>query len=244
MRAVQLTIRDRALAETQDHWLQIDPFAPYNAYEAWLRLMIAMVQRFRSESIAAAQVSYNEMRRQLTDEVGGVVLPHGEFELTAKMVASLIATGPGRMRQLIALGYSPDQAHKNALVQLSGVVTKQTMDAGRDAVMEAMRDDSEAIGYARVARPKACAFCRMLAGRGAVYTKKSVEKVIGSKRNGTQPIGATYHDECKCFGVPVFSNDQGLPDANKQHAKDWADSTAGLGGKEALAAFRAYTGAH
>ena len=79
------------------------------------------------------------------------------------------------------------------------------------------------LGYRRVTSGNACAFCSMLASRGAVYSQR----------------GASFeaHDGCSCSPEPVW--DIGPePEEVTRLRKLWRESTAGLSGKDALNAFR------
>ncbi|MGW4484326.1 VG15 protein [Amycolatopsis sp. NPDC004368] len=247
MRHAQLAVAAQAVLEAKDLWDLVNPLTPFDQFLAWLQQMARLIDRTRRLSVQTAQAGYNELRRQQTSQLVTYALPDVAYTPDAGMLSSVLATGPGRMRQLLKQGYAPEQAHRDAFPLLSGVVTKQTLDAGRDAVEQATRDDSEAVGWARVTRPKACGWCLALASRGAVYhSEADATKVTGGQRGrprGPQDLGNTYHPDCRCFAVPVFSGDQGLPELNQQMADAWAASTSGLSGKEALAAFRAYVGA-
>jgi hypothetical protein len=72
--------------------------------------------------------------------------------------------------------------------------------------------------YARLARPGACDFCKMLAGRGATYVSKESASVVGfdsegrgprtrKQRRGSQKVGSSFHDHCKCQPVALFPGD-------------------------------------
>lgn len=80
---------------------------------------------------------------------------------------------------------------ETARTQLGGVTEKLVADQGRDAVITAVQQDPEAKGWARVAEPGACAFCAMLATRGAVYKKDTAD--------------FQSHDHCRCIPEPVFT---------------------------------------
>ncbi|MBQ1165270.1 hypothetical protein KBZ21_45600, partial [Streptomyces sp. A73] len=60
-----------------------------------------------------------------------------------------------------------EQAAKKA----EAVAQKLVADQGRGTVREAVRRDRQATGWARTAALGACAFCKMLAVRGAVYER-------------------------------------------------------------------------
>lgn len=209
--------------------------------------IVDLVVRSRQTAFTTAEASYNELRSTVLGDVVPYQLPSIELEVTKSMRRALMLTSVGRFRHLVSTGMTPQQAHREAFPQLAGVITKQTADAAREAVTEATRDDSRAVGFARVTRPKACAWCLMLASRGAVYhSAADASQVTGGARRrtrGTREKGEEYHDDCRCFAVPVFDGEQGLPELNQKMAEAWKNSTVGLGGTEALAAFRAYTGA-
>lgn len=63
-------------------------------------------------------------------------------------------------------------------------------------------------GFARVPRPGACAFCLMLASRGAVYSKDTVLRTTSRARAGA---GQSYHDNCHCQAQEVLSPDDVPP---------------------------------
>jgi hypothetical protein len=74
--------------------------------------------------------------------------------------------------------------------------------------------DREGVKYARYASANACAFCRVLATRNAVYTSEAAATRVGSRGShprGSRPIGASYHDNCHCIAVPVRPGDAYRP---------------------------------
>jgi hypothetical protein len=60
----------------------------------------------------------------------------------------------------------------------------------RDSVMQSLNRDPKGRGWRRQTTGKSCAFCVMLAGRGAVYSAATVR--------------FKSHDYCDCIAVPVF----------------------------------------
>ena len=110
-----------------------------------------------------------------------------------------------------------EQNWDTALAQISGGLVKRVMTASRDVLTAATHDDPQARGWQRSGRGE-CAFCRMLIGRGAVYTRKSVN------------FGA--HDNCKCVAVPAFGgrpvpvkpyvvSDHTISDADRARVRAW-----------------------
>ncbi|MER5613295.1 hypothetical protein [Streptomyces sp. NPDC002215] len=93
-----------------------------------------------------------------------------------------------------------DQAEKKA----EAVVQKLVTDQGRGTVQEAVRQDRQATAWARAASLGACAFCKLLATRGAVYKQDTAD--------------FRAHDGCHCGVVPVF---KGQRFELSDHAREW-----------------------
>jgi hypothetical protein len=142
--------------------------------------------------------------------------------------------------QALAAAYRPLRARLDALdadarvpdttaEQAVRVAERHARDAGREAVVDAARNDPAALGYARRALSgNPCAFCLMLVSRGPVYKDASA----ALRRDGeSEP----YHDGCSCLAVPVF-NRQSWPgrDEADELERQWREH----GGT--LAAWRRY----
>lgn len=84
------------------------------------------------------------------------------------------------------------------------VAQKLVTDTGRGTVREAVRQDRQATAWARSAARGACAFCKLLAARGAVYKQDTAD--------------FRAHDGCHCGVVPVF---RGQRFELSSHAREW-----------------------
>ncbi|MGW7597212.1 VG15 protein [Streptomyces antimycoticus] len=93
-----------------------------------------------------------------------------------------------------------EQAEKKA----EAVVQKLVTDQGRGTVQNAVQRDRQAVAWARSAALGACAFCRLLAVRGAVYKQDTVK--------------FRAHDGCHCMAIPVF---RGQRFELSDKAKEW-----------------------
>jgi hypothetical protein len=122
---------------------------------------------------------------------------------------------------------------QDALVRLADKTQTLVLGGGRRTIEHNAAGDPVGTRYARHAQPDACAFCRMLATRGTVLpdgtvlgtlflTPESAERVTGDVNEdgqmvrgprGTQALGETYHDNCRCTAVPVFPGDTYEPAA-------------------------------
>ncbi|WP_406418423.1 hypothetical protein [Streptomyces sp. NBC_01614] len=92
------------------------------------------------------------------------------------------------------------QAEKKAELVAQKLVT----DTGRGTVREAVRQDRQATAWARSAARGACAFCKMLAMRGALYKQDTAD--------------FRAHDGCHCGVIPVF---KGQRFELSPHAREW-----------------------
>lgn len=94
--------------------------------------------------------------------------------------------------------------------KVDGIASRLVADVGRGAVVDAVAEDRQAVGVARVAAPTACAFCRMTAIRGIVYKN---EQTAGRRAN-SRFVGAgefKYHDHCRCTITPYFEGEEWQP---------------------------------
>ncbi|HET6634694.1 MAG TPA: hypothetical protein VFH77_06665 [Streptomyces sp.] len=93
-----------------------------------------------------------------------------------------------------------EQAEKKA----EAVAQKLVVDQARETVTHAVRRDRLAVGWARTAALGACAFCKLLAIRGAVYSEDTAD--------------FRAHDGCHCGVVPIF---RGQRFELSDKAKEW-----------------------
>jgi hypothetical protein len=111
---------------------------------------------------------------------------------------------------------SGDEASRLAAESLSGsrlaeVIQLDVARPFRDTITVNRRTDPDAVGWRRVTRG-GCGFCRMLAGRGAVY------------KDSTARFAA--HRNCHCIAQPVFvSNDTGIEASVIQYKASRRSST-------------------
>ena len=118
------------------------------------------------------------------------------------------------------------------LTMLAGVTQRAIVGVSRQTVLDNVNRESGAT-WARHASANACAFCAMVASRGAVYaSKQSASRVTGRGKDmtlaerraraagqtriggrmiaggsgvtrGKQKVGDKFHDHCHCIAVPV-----------------------------------------
>ncbi len=103
-------------------------------------------------------------------------------------VASLVSQGPAKVRQHLdqagtdeARGRLDDGGFLQELEDAvdtadrssAGAADREVLRAGRDLIDRASRQDRRVVGRARITDGNPCAFCAMLASRGAIYTSQS-----------------------------------------------------------------------
>jgi hypothetical protein len=99
------------------------------------------------------------------------------------------------------------EASKNVVV---AVGASEPHRIGRDGTYESAKSDPRFTRYRRVAEPKACRFCMMLASRGAVYLSES--SAGGAKK---------FHSHCRCH-VEAVTSEAARRASRDAGAKDWA----------------------
>lgn len=95
---------------------------------------------------------------------------------------------------------------QEAADRTEAAVSKLALDTGRRTVVDAVDRDPAATGWYRSAQPTGCAFCRLLASRGAVYKDRGTAGADANER--FEGDGAfKFHDNCQCVAMPVLAGD-------------------------------------
>lgn len=135
-----------------------------------------------------------------------------------------------------------------ALNRMSGTLQRAVSDGARETTLLNAEGESGAL-WARYASANACAFCALMATRGAVYgsetsalkvvgrgkalslnfnadgTRKAGGQAGGVKLRGTRKLGDKYHDHCHCVAVEVRPGGSYEPPAHvKQFEKSYRDA--------------------
>ncbi|WGH82520.1 hypothetical protein QDX25_05045 [Auritidibacter ignavus] len=139
---------------------------------------------------------------------------------------TLLVEDPNRWRSLVdwsAADYVFERLGADAVFsRLAGGLTKILTEAAADTMIgNAEQQLDNFYSAQRVPQPGCCAFCSMLASRGAVYTERSATGVvgrgtpIGSHRSakgirprGSRKLGEQFHDYCRCDVVILTQDNQ------------------------------------
>ena len=108
----------------------------------------------------------------------------------ARSLDEFLAITPDAWAARVAGGLTPVEATVAQANQLAGSVATDVHAVARNATIDAANADPRFTGWARVAEPGACDWCRMLAGRGAAYESKQIATRTAA--------GKRYHRRCRC----------------------------------------------
>lgn len=222
-----LQVRLRAGVNRNVVTLLRDLFDTANADRTWpaIRASLAATARQQhSVSAALANTYYAQARAQA--DVPGSYVPVTPADLAEELLRVVLdATGIAAFKKAIRLGKSREEALQLAGVSLSGAIARLVLSGGRDAILRNVREDSRAVGWARITDKDPCAWCSMLAGRGPVYRTK-----------GTASFPA--HDHCACQAAVAFSRDEAWLQHSKDLYEQWQQATKGYSGADARRAWR------
>lgn len=129
--------------------------------------------------------------------------------------------------------------------RLATMAGSTVLDTGGRTLLGNIGQDRAARGYARVPEAGACAFCLMLASRGAVYKHDrsggrgdSFAASNARFHDGKVPSSIKVHDNCECQPEPVFGAYEPTARARAGEAL-WVLATRGRSGQRARDAYRA-----
>lgn len=188
----------------------IDPSRLRATVPDWIEAVHALVEQYGAASAVLA-ADYYDGQREAAHVTGRFTVPLADPPSRQQVEESLRwatkdvwprdlddpATTEAQRRPL-------EERLAAAEAKAEAVAQKLVTDQGRGTVREAVRQDRQAIGWARSAAIGACAFCKMLATRGVVYKQDTVQ--------------FRAHDGCHCGAVPVF---RGQRFELSDHAAEW-----------------------
>jgi hypothetical protein len=137
---------------------------------------------------------------------------------------SLLVMGPVAFKKHMHLSGSVTASLRVMVDQLAGTASSRALDGQRDTVMATFTERDQLVGWRRLTSGSPCAFCAMLASRGAVYSK-------------TTATFQAHKPRCRCTPEPLYEHEE-EPASVQGLRRQWDDATAGLSGAAALNAFR------
>jgi hypothetical protein len=197
----------------------------------------AVAQEVRSHAQASGALAQRQYRRQRS--AAGEISTY-RTSLATLPSAAEIGTMVDEALAGLDLGTAEDTAIADAKARLAASAEDVVFDTGVRTVLENAGRDRAARGYARIPEPGACAFCLMLATRGAVY-KATRSRDRGDSfatsnakfEDGPLPSSIKVHDHCRCHPEPVFGVYEPPARVREAEATYIAASKAG-GGRNAV----------
>lgn len=177
VRRGQAALADLARREVSAVWPRVAALSADRVAPVMSEVLMAVADKYGPAAGAIAADYYDELR--VSAGADGRFTPtvaplpdQGRFEALARWGAAPL------------FGANPDPA--KALSLMGGGLSRVVQNVGRETIAEAVASDPAGPRYARHASANACAFCAMLATRGAVYTSSTnAGRVTGEKLGGT-----------------------------------------------------------
>ena len=150
-------------------WSTFHPGDPSNL-DRFILALQALIHRFGKMSGSHAAKAY-EAQRRAAGVTGAFTARPGPIAAPDKVANSVRWATRGLFVP------EPDTQAAHTLVQ--GVVEKNVLDTGRQTIIDAVKADPKAKGWARETSPGACSFCALLATRGMALQVGQVGRVPG-----------------------------------------------------------------
>lgn len=195
--------------------------------QSWpaLRTALAALIRDRYGQASVLGTGYYQQARQAAGIPGMAPRVHVPPPPAQLIDATLDSTGPYGLLGRIKTGQQLATANENTGVVMSGAAQRLISNGARQAVLRSVDADAKAVAWMRVTSANPCAFCSMLAGRGAIYrTQKTAD--------------FEAHSHCSCVAAPVFSREDVKATRDNPLYQQWKQATKGYGGRDALNAWR------
>lgn len=184
-------------------WNQLDVSSLRKTLPDFTLLIAALVHKYGAASRTLAARFYKAQRA-----AAGLAAPFTVIPAALTPLPQVGSAVDWATRGLWAT--EPDIASAQTLVR--GAAEKMVLDVGRDTIVNNVHRDRKALGWVRVTEPDPCAFCALLATRGAVYRGRGA--------------GFPAHDHCRCHADPIFTAYE--PSAEvREWQKLYRDSTTG-----------------
>lgn len=218
--AAQTGLAGLVLQDLQAAWPNLDAADLKGTLPRFTSLVYAIVHKYAPLSGSLSGRFYQHARRDAGLPSGNVKIPDSPGPQQVSTV----------VRWAVSDLWADPTAVEPAQTKIDGAVARLVQDIGRATITDTVRTDSKAKGWARITEPNPCAFCALLATRGAVY--KSDESASFKS-----------HDHCRCHAEPIFAAYE--PSAEvRQWQADYAKATRGVRGSrnQRIAWRRAFEG--
>lgn len=230
----QMAITAGLWSQLRMTWMATSPLAGNAEMKQYGDAVATVVTQFSRASVASSMDFFATMRTQ-ADVIGRAAQTPVPTPPDSLIQADL--EWAFRARQQVEADAASIQARVEAAMQ------KAVADTGREQVIASVSGDENALGFARIARPGACAFClsqsirRKRDGRVGVYKTRGTAGAQANQ-NFTGSGEAKFHNNCHCLIVPIFDAAYELEPALQKAEQLYVASTLNSGRGEALNDFR------
>lgn len=177
-----------AQRDLESIWQVLDPSKPLEVRAALEEVYPTVINDYGSMAGVIAGDFYSEARE--ASGVPGTFVPPLANDIPAEQAMAAARWGIGAL-----FGAKPSA--ETALSNILGSAQRLITQVGRDTLLDGASRDKHKPLFARVPKGKTtCAFCLILASRGAVYSSK----------NDAGGFGHAYHDRCDCAPTPIWSD--------------------------------------
>lgn len=183
----QRGVRQLALRDLTAWWATVEHLSPSEIKAAAAEMVPLIAHTYGEVSSLAAADFYEEAR--------AASVAKGRYAATLGN-SDAISQAARQVGWASSPIFNGDSAA--ALDRLASVVDAAALQVGRDTVIHNSNRDPSRPRWARVAVGKTCAFCIMVASRGAVY-------------RSAETAGRDFHAKCDCEPVPSWDHGKDLP---------------------------------
>lgn len=218
-RAEQLALRAGSIRNLMKLWKAVDPTRLGDTIDVFSHAAALLTSQGFDQSALLGEQYFTAFRG--AEGVRGAV-PRLGLPAKASLVETQGALRGSALSGIIRArrsGASVQLAADRGLVSVIGTMAKLVLAGGNNLVISGVHADKRATGWARITSSGACAFCKQLSSRGAVYRS--------DRSAGFEP-----HDHCACTAEPVYDDtslDQSAAHLDEYRtALAWARSTGNL----------------
>lgn len=207
-RLAQARIGAATVAQMLAAWPLLDPSNIDGTVERWLDIVTGLVQAQRRESAALAANYLTTFRALELGVAADTFTPQLDDRAQAEAVrTSMLVVGPARIRKQAT--EAVPQARSVAVAQAAAAreAMRHVLAGGRGTVLNGVRSDRRALGWARATSGSPCHFCAMLASRGPVYDDDTVH--------------FRSHGGCSCSAEPVYRDGTDWPLGGRRYQQMW-----------------------
>jgi hypothetical protein len=218
----QLGVRAATSRDVMSLWGTVDPTNLTGTYDQFARAATVLT-RARHATSSGVAANYQEEFRKAERVAGRAAVKLGAALTPADALNVIRGAGLSGIINSRQRGFSPQAAARNGLVKVLGATTRLVLGGGRDTIIESVGADTQTAHWQRVTSGEPCAFCAMLATRGAVFTADTAD--------------FEAHDHCSCSAEAAYEG-SAMPLTSQALRSQWDTVTAGLSGDDAINAFR------